>query len=77
MKKFFCMLAVLAVMVVCLVGCGSNDYDSKANTDNDYSYSGGSYKDHNGDGEYGFSDYLKDQAPDLYDDIKDRYDSLK
>ena len=26
--------------------------------------------------EYNFSDYLKDEAPDLYNDIKDRYDSL-
>ena len=77
MKKIFCILAVLAVMGVCLVGCGSYDYDYDTNTDSKYSYSGNSYKDHNGDGEYGFSDYLKDQAPDVYDDIKDRYDSLK
>ena len=72
MKKVICVLAVLVAVSMALCGCGGNDYEN----DSDYSYSGGNYKDHNGDGEYGFSDYLKDQAPDLYDSIVDRYDSL-
>lgn len=29
------------------------------------------------DDDYGLADYIKDQDPDLYDSMKDRYDSLK
>ena len=87
MKKVFCML--LAGIILCAVfcGCGSDTY---SNDDNDYSYSNDdneySYSnDYDYDKGYGytapepgesFSDYVKRQDPDLYNDIQDRWDSL-
>ena len=87
MKKVFCML--LAGIILCAVfcGCGSDTY---SNDDNDYSYSNDdnddSYSDdYDYDKGYGytapepgesFSDYVKRQDPDLYNDMQDRWDSL-
>lgn len=87
MKKVFYML--LAGIILCAVfcGCGSDTY---SNDDNDYSYSNDdneySYSnDYDYDKGYGytapepgesFSDYVKRQDPDLYNDIQDRWDSL-
>ena len=78
MKKVFCML--LAGIILCAVfwGCGSDPY---SNDDNEYSYS----NDYDYDIGYGytapepgesFSDYVKRQDPDLYNDMQDRWDSL-
>lgn len=87
MKKVFCIL--LAGIILCAVfcGCGSDTY---SNDDNDYSYSNDdneySYSnDYDYDKGYGytapepgesFSDYVKRQDPDLYNDMQDRWDSL-
>ena len=87
MKKVFCML--LAGIILCAVfcGCGSDTY---SNDDNDYSYSNDdneySYSnDYDYDKGYGytapepgesFSDYVKRQDPDLYNDMQERWDSL-
>ncbi len=49
------------------------EYYSPSNT---YSYNNNSYN-YNKNSSYGFSDYLKDTDPDLYNAIKDRYNSLK
>ena len=82
MKKVFCML--LAGIILCAVfcGCGSDTYSnnySYSNDDNEYS------DDYDYDKGYGytapepgesFSDYVKRQEPDLYNDMKDRLDSL-
>ena len=87
MKKVFCML--LAGIILCAVfcGCGSDTYSnydndySYSNDDNEYSYS----NDYDYDKGYGytapepgesFSDYVKRQDPDLYNDMQDRWDSL-
>ena len=74
MKKIFCFLTVLIILCMTVCSCGHRSYDNYDYNDNN---DNGGYNDYNGDGEYKFSDYLKDQAPDLYNDIKDRYDSLK
>ena len=81
MKKVFCML--LAGIILCAVfcGCGSDTY---SNADNDYSYNNYD-NDYDYDKGYGytapepgesFSDYVKRQDPDLYNDMQDRWDSL-
>ena len=80
---------LLAGIILCAVfcGCGSDTY---SNDDNDYSYSNDdneySYSnDYDYDKGYGytapepgesFSDYVKRQDPDLYNDMQDRWDSL-
>ena len=89
MKKIFCALAVLAIMVVCLVGCGNNDYDydynynSKTNTSST-SVRTCKFKEGN---KYvcsspcksgsNFCSYHDKYLNDAYNDIKDIYDSLK
>lgn len=81
MKRIFCML--LAGIIFCAVfcGCGSDTY---SNADNDYSYNNYD-NDYDYDKGYGytapepgesFSDYVKRQDPDLYNDMQDRWDSL-
>ena len=87
MKKLFCMMLVGIILCVACCGCGSNNnsYDdndySYSNDDNEYSYS----NDYDYDKGYGytapepgesFSDYVKRQDPDLYNDMQDRWDSL-
>ena len=73
MKKFFALLTVLTILCAIFCGCGS---DNSENDDYDYSSSYGSYNKYSSTSSYGFSDYLKDQAPDLYNDIKNRYEGL-
>lgn len=75
MKKFFALLTVLTILCAIFCGCGS-DNDNSENDDYDYSSSYGSYNKYSSTSSYGFSDYLKDQAPDLYNDIKNRYEGL-
>lgn len=72
MKKVFCML--LATVILCLLfcGCGNDNYN---NNDDDYDYDKGYGYTAPKQGE-SFSDYLKRQDPDLYNDIQDRWDSL-
>lgn len=67
-NKFIPFIIAIVILLVMLLIFGDFDYS--------YNDNNSSHKDHNGDGEYDFSDYLKDEAPDLYNDIKDRYDSL-
>lgn len=69
MKKLLAII-LLVLCLISVVGCGS---DSSSNR----SYKSSSSYKSKGTSSYGFSDYLKDNAPDLYDSIKDRYDSLK
>lgn len=81
-KIFYVICSIIACVVIILppiisFAGGVKPVNTNKYDDYDYSYSDNKYNDYNGDGEYGFSDYLKDQAPDLYDDIKDRYDSLR
>lgn len=75
MKKLLAIiLSVLSLASV--VGCSSGSSSGGSYKSSNSSKSSGSYKGKNNNS-YGFSDYLKDNAPDLYDSIKDRYDSLK
>ena len=87
MKKIYCALAVLVIMVVCLAGCGSNDYAydyaSKTNTSST-SVLKCKFKKGNKfvcssprkSGSY-FCSYHDKYLNDAYNDFKDIYDSLK
>ena len=54
---------MLCTFAIGLCACGGSSKRS---------YSSSSKNDSN----YGFSDYIKDNDPDLYNSIKDRYDSI-
>lgn len=67
-------VVVLILIISAIIGLSSGGSGSKSSS----SYkSYNSYNDYNGNGEYDLSDYMKDEAPDLYNDIKDRYESLQ
>ena len=79
-----CAIAFIVVMLVIIIAIisqcsSSNDSDNSSSRRSSSSSSSSSskYKDHNGNGEYDLSDYMKDEAPDLYNDIKDRYEGLQ
>lgn len=74
---YFVVIAIIVGVIGLITQCSvNNNSDHSSRSSSSSSSSSSNYKDHDGDGEYGFSDYLKDEAPDLYNDIKDRYDSL-
>ena len=88
-SKVILVMLIILFIIAGIVLVRSCDSDSSDN-DYDYSYSGssssGSYDDYDYDKGYGydapkkgqsFSDYVKEQDPDLYNSMKDIYDNLQ
>ena len=73
MKKRIIGILLLLALCVLLTGCDSS-------TSTSYRSSGSSSASSNGYGNpkpgESFSDYVKREAPDLYNDMQDRYNSL-
>lgn len=70
MKKVLCMLLFAMILCVGLCSCGDEDYSS-----DDYDYDKGYGYSAPEKGEK-FSDYVKRQDPDLYDDMQDIWEGL-
>ncbi len=77
-------VVIVSIYVCFFAGVESNNTDSYNGPTNSYNgptkwtdSDGNVYTDQNDDGEYDFSDYIQEQDPDLYNDIKDRYENLQ
>lgn len=74
MKKFAVLLISL-IMTLLLVACTSSNHRSSSSSSSGYDYDKGYGYTAPKEGQ-SFSDYVKEQDPDLYNSMVDRYNSL-
>lgn len=74
MKKFAVLLISL-IMILLLVACTSSNHRSSSSSSSGYDYDKGYGYTAPKEGQ-SFSDYVKEQDPDLYNSMVDRYNSL-
>ncbi|MBE7053190.1 MAG: hypothetical protein E7391_02815 [Ruminococcaceae bacterium] len=74
MKKYICLFLAISLLLL-LVACdsSSSDYSSSSSSSYDYDKGYGYTAPKSGES---FSDYVKRQDPDLYNDMKNRWNSL-